>query len=276
MSTSIDPASGATSPPVGGVAIVPLGLTLSLFLSGNFLLCALAGFLPGMENLHFLSALYPTLVALAILMLARPKPVKLFSGFLLGGMVVSLAAGIAILLFVDPDSVGSGSNGPTRPILSLVVGLLLIAVAITLLVGRELPGAGRRAKRKAKKAELEAGGEAKPSRLTRFIERDSFWLAVVIGAVLSIPSVWYLSALAEIDAQGFSTPVDIVIVVAFNLIMFALIEICLVFCHLAPERAAANVARFDAWTHSHMREIGIAVALVGGLYLAARAIISLA
>jgi hypothetical protein len=43
------------------VAIVPLGLTLSLFLSGNFLLCALGGFLPGLENLHFLSALYPQL-----------------------------------------------------------------------------------------------------------------------------------------------------------------------------------------------------------------------
>lgn len=61
MSTSIDPASGAASTPVGGVAIIPLGLTLSLFLSGNFLLCALAGFLPGLENLHFLSALYPAL-----------------------------------------------------------------------------------------------------------------------------------------------------------------------------------------------------------------------
>jgi len=44
-----------------GVALVPLGLSLSLFLSGTFLLCALGGFLPGLENLHFLSALYPQL-----------------------------------------------------------------------------------------------------------------------------------------------------------------------------------------------------------------------
>jgi hypothetical protein len=43
------------------VAIFPLGLTLSLFLGGTFLLCALAGFLPGLEDLHFLSALYPQL-----------------------------------------------------------------------------------------------------------------------------------------------------------------------------------------------------------------------
>ena len=44
-----------------GVAIVPLGLSLSLFLSISFLLCALGGFLPGLENLHLLAALYPGL-----------------------------------------------------------------------------------------------------------------------------------------------------------------------------------------------------------------------
>lgn len=61
MSASLDHPSGVARAPSGGVAIIPLGLTLSLFLSGNFLLCALGGFVPGLENLHFLSALYPAL-----------------------------------------------------------------------------------------------------------------------------------------------------------------------------------------------------------------------
>ncbi|MDQ5894683.1 MAG: hypothetical protein QG596_944 [Actinomycetota bacterium] len=225
--------------------------------------------------LALLSAVYPTFVALAILMLARPNPVKLFSGFLIGGMVVSIGAGISIILFADPASVGSGSSGATRPILSLVVGLALIAVATTLLLGRELPGAERRARRKARKKALAESGELKPSRVTRFIEKDSFWLAMGIGALLSIPSVWYLSALADLDAQGFSTILEIVIVILFNLIMFALIEFCLVFCFVAPERAAADVARFDSWTNSHMREIGIVVALGGGIYLAVKAVVTL-
>lgn len=55
MSTVLQTASGR------GVALAPLGLSLSLFLSVSFLLCALGGFLPGLENLHFLSALYPGL-----------------------------------------------------------------------------------------------------------------------------------------------------------------------------------------------------------------------
>jgi hypothetical protein len=55
MSTALQTPSGR------GVALVPLGLSLSLFLSATFLICALGGFLPGLENLHFLSALYPAL-----------------------------------------------------------------------------------------------------------------------------------------------------------------------------------------------------------------------
>lgn len=225
--------------------------------------------------LALLSAVYPTLVALAILMLARPKPVRLFSGFLIGGMVISLAAGFSILTFVDPASVGSGSGGATRPILSLVVGLILIAMAVTLLSGRDLPGGERRARRKAKREALAAEDPSRKSRIDRFIEKDSFWLAMGIGAVLSIPSVWYLSALAELDSEGFSTLANIFVVLLFNLIMFALIEFCLVFCLLAPDRAAADVARFDSWTHSHMREIGIAIAVIGGLYLVVKAVVAL-
>jgi hypothetical protein len=43
------------------LAIVPLGLSLSLFLSISFLLCALGAFLPALETLHLLAALYPGL-----------------------------------------------------------------------------------------------------------------------------------------------------------------------------------------------------------------------
>ena len=56
------PRSSATGErSLGRVALLPLGFSISLFLAGSFLLCALGGFLPGLENLHFLAALYPTL-----------------------------------------------------------------------------------------------------------------------------------------------------------------------------------------------------------------------
>lgn len=41
------------------IPLVPLGLALSIFLAISFGLCALGGLVPGLEGLHFLSALYP-------------------------------------------------------------------------------------------------------------------------------------------------------------------------------------------------------------------------
>ena len=61
MSTTLDPSRQLTAAHRGGVAIVPLGFALSIFMAASFLLCALGGFLPGLENLHFLGALYPNL-----------------------------------------------------------------------------------------------------------------------------------------------------------------------------------------------------------------------
>lgn len=221
------------------------------------------------------SAVYPTMVALAILIFARPKPVKLFSGFLIGGMIVSLVAGMVILTVVGTESLGPGSRGAARPVLSLTVGLLLIAVGATLLLGHDLPGAGRRARRKEKKQELAVKNGSGESRVARFVARDSFWLALGVGAALNLPSVRYVSALAEIDSMGLPTFTDLLIVLLYNVIMFSLIELSLAFCLFAPERAAAAVTRLDVWTRSHLRDIGIAVALIGGIYFVVKALITL-
>jgi hypothetical protein len=61
MSTTLDPSRDLAAHSNTRVAIVPLGLSLSIFGAGSFLLCTLGGFLPGLENLHFLAALYPAL-----------------------------------------------------------------------------------------------------------------------------------------------------------------------------------------------------------------------
>jgi hypothetical protein len=42
-----------------GIPLVPLGLSLSIFLTITFALCAIGNLIPGLEGVHFLSALYP-------------------------------------------------------------------------------------------------------------------------------------------------------------------------------------------------------------------------
>lgn len=42
-----------------GIRLVPLGLSLSIFLAISFALCVIGNLIPGLEGIHFLSALYP-------------------------------------------------------------------------------------------------------------------------------------------------------------------------------------------------------------------------
>ncbi len=222
------------------------------------------------------AAFYPTLLAVVILILNRPHPVRLLSGFLIGGMAVSISIGVAILAFADTSNLGTNSSGSTNPIISLVLGVLLLAIAFVLVTGRDLPGAGRRAARKEKKAaKAAAEDDGKEPWTTRLLTKDSFALAIILGVVLNLPSVWYLQALKEIDVGGYSQASSLLLILMFNLIMFALIELPLAYYLVRPDGAAAAVARFDAWTRSNMRQIGIWVAFVAGAYLAISGIIGL-
>jgi hypothetical protein len=230
------------------------------------------------------AAVYPTLLAIVILILARPHPVRLFTGFLIGGMTMSITVGLAILGLADTSNLGTTSSNSPRPVINLVLGVLFLCLGFVLASGRDVPGAGRRATRKATKAAKaeeaakaaeEGGEEPKESWATRLLTRDSMALAIVLGVVLNLPSVWYLAALKEIDDGGYSAVANILLVVGFNLIMFALIEIPLAFYLLMPDRAAAAVARFDAWTRSHLRQIGVVLALIAGTYLVIDGIIDL-
>ncbi len=217
------------------------------------------------------AAVYPTLLAIVILILTRPHPTRLFTGYLIGGLTMSIAVGLLLLGFADTSNINTQSSSAPRPWFSAFLGIALLAISWTVATGRDLPGAERRKRRKASKAEEQeaaaaAGTVPKESRSKQLLEHDSMLLAVAIGAALSLPSIWYLEALKEIDA-GYSTAPAVALVIGFNLIMFALIEIPLAFYLLNPDRAAATVERFDAWLRNHTRQIGVWVAGIAGAWL---------
>jgi len=219
------------------------------------------------------AAVYPTLLAIVILILTRPHPIRLFTGYLIGGMAMSITVGLLILAFADTSNLGTGSSSSPSPSIDLALGIALLAMSLALATGRDLPGSQRRERRRAGKAEQRAAAAAaghapKESSVKRLIAHDSILLAVAIGVVLSLPSVWYLGALKDIDGGGYSTTSAVGLVLGFNLIMFALIEIPLAFYLLTPDRAAAAVARFDRWTHNHKRRIGVWATGVAGAALA--------
>ena len=175
-----------------------------------------------------------------LIVLTRPHPVRLLAAFLIGGMVTSITVGFVLLGVIDGTNLVEGDTGRSiGPGIDIVVGLASLALAYAVATGRELPFAERRAARKERRAAEKAGEEPKDPWTKRILGRDSLWLAFALGVVLDLPSVWYLAALKDIAEANHGVPTELLLILTFNLIMFALIEIPLVCYLFAPGKARA-------------------------------------
>ena len=214
------------------------------------------------------AALYPLLLAAAVIMLGTPRPTPILLGYLAGGMVVSIGLGLAIVSLIGQSSAATSSRSAVGPSVDLAAGLLLLAIWLVLWRGWDRRLRERRAPR-----------EAKPegqSWTQRHLARGSPWVAALVGAALSLPSVYYLTALRDIAEDQSGTPERLGLIVAFNLVAFALIEIPLVCYLVVPDGTRMVVGRVNAWIGAHTRQIGEGVALVLGVYLTVRGITGLA
>ena len=206
------------------------------------------------------AAVYPALLAGVILIVTRPNPVPQLAAFFAGGLAVSVVVGVLILFVLDGTGVARGSEGRTvGPAADLVAAALSFAIAVRL--WRPQPPAKPR--------------EGDPSWLNRTLARGSVPLAAAVGVILNLPSVWYLVALKDIDQGSYSPGRELFMVLAFNVVMFTLVEAPLIWYLVSPAGAERAVARFDAWFHAHVRRIGAVVAAAVGAYLAVKGVAQL-
>lgn len=217
------------------------------------------------------AAVYPTLLAAVMILLSQPKRLKLLSAYLAGGLTISIALGLAIVFSLD----GSGSVDSSKSTLSwtedLAIGGLLVLAGVALAVGadqrfRERRRASRATKKRPVKEQHEPWSE-------RILSRGS--VPIVFGAALAInvPGAAYLVALKDIAAGDHSTAATVVLIVAFNLIMFLLAEIPLVGLIRAPERTEALVARMNDWLSANGRRMATLMCALLGAFLIARGIV---
>jgi hypothetical protein len=216
------------------------------------------------------AAVYPTLLAGVILILAHPRPLRMLLGFLAGGVTISMVAGIAIVRGLESSGAVSRSHHATRPIVSIALGAVSLVVAWGVWSGALNRGL---AKRKRRKRDPEA--PEKPSMANRALSRGSIGMAFVAGLVLNLPGVWYLEALTEIAKADPSTISALLQLLVFNVIMFALVELPIVAYVVDPEGAAGLVQRASAWGHEHSREVAIVVAALVGVWLIVKGIVEL-
>ena len=240
--------------------------------------------------LALMAAIYPTLLAGVIVILARPAPEPLLIGFLVGGWTVSLTSGL-IIVFALKGVVSTSDLHSSTPRVDIVFGVLSLLLAGYLWRRRKRGSLGRRhwrwhhgsGEETAAEGQLPSGGQAPtgghhrsgPSLTERTLARGTAREAFALGAILNLPGLWYLVALNEIAAAHHGPVASILSIVLFNAIMFLLVEIPVVGFVFSPDRTRAEATRFREWLSRNARSLAIGAATVIGIYLIVKGLVIL-
>jgi hypothetical protein len=151
-----------------------------------------------------------------------------------------------------------GTSFVTIPRVQLLIGLLVLCIAAVVAVDL-LERLGPRPAKLARPA-------------TELLKGDSLSVAGVAGLSIALPSVDYLAALAVILASGAAALTQAAVLVAFNVVAFAPVEIPLLAYLLAPKPTIKAVSALHEWIGSRRRrDVAIALAVIGCAFIAAGA-----
>jgi hypothetical protein len=216
----------------------------------------------------FTSALNPTLVAASTLMMLLPNPVKLMVGYLLGALMTSITLGLLIIFALEDSGAVATTKHTLSPAATLALGGIALIAALVLGTGRHRPAVERRRMRRAKK-------DKGPPRWQRTLGKGSARMTFVVGALLTLPGASYLAGLSRINRLDYSPPVTVLIVVAFNVIMLALLEIPLICFAIAPDWTPRAIDQARAWVGRHALRFAVTILLVVGTLLVIKGLIEL-
>lgn len=211
------------------------------------------------------SAVSPTILAVVIVILRRPRPRRLLAAYLFGGMLTSIAIGIAIVTSLKELDVLAGPSPATDPAVNLTVGALALIVAYVLATDRDARLEQRRRERRGDRPSRDPWSQ-------RVLNRGTAPIAFAVGVALNLPGAFYLVALKDIAQGQQGTGSQVLAVIVFNLIMFILAEVPLIGYFIAPEATEQKVEALNDWMGSHARQIVIALSTVMGIYLVARGV----
>lgn len=201
----------------------------------------------------FAVSVEPFRIGMTVLMLSRPRPALQLLAFLSGGFAMGTTVGLVVLFVLRRRLLWSTYF--TLPKVQILVGFLALLVAVVVAVG--IPGRLR----------------AHPARFAgpaqRLLGGHSLLIAGIAGLGIALPSVDYLAVLAVILASGAAALTQVAVLLMFNLVAFALVEIPLLAHLLAPETTARSMTALHNWIQSRRRlEVAILLAAAGCLFLA--------
>jgi hypothetical protein len=170
--------------------------------------------------------------------------------------------GLVVIELLQDTSAVSGSRGSPPPGVALVGGLVALAAAWLL---------DRRRRRRPPRREE----RSPPGWVQRGLERGTS-AAFVVGIVLNLfPGVLPFVALDRIAELGHGPAGTTLVLLAFYVVMFTLIEVPLVAYLVAPDSTAARTARFNAWLDDHGAALAVGALAACGAYLVVRGLVGL-
>ena len=214
------------------------------------------------------AALYPTLLAAVVILLSQPRRVALLGSYLAGGLVISIGIGLVIVFAIK----GSGAATTSKSTLSWTVDLTIGGLALLVAVALATRADKRYRQRRQAKKPPKPDAEDRDPWSQRVLARGSVPIVFLAGLLMNVPGAAYLVALKDIAAANHSTVKAILLIVAFNLIMFVLAEVPFIGLIVAPAPTEALVDRCDRWLSRNGRHIATVLAAVLGIYLVVRGI----
>jgi Sap, sulfolipid-1-addressing protein len=215
------------------------------------------------------AALNPTLVGASTVMMLLPNPVRLMLGYLLGAMLTSITLGLLIIAALDGSQAVATTKSTLSPAATIALGGMALVAAFVLGTGRH------RGKGDRKRARAERKKEKGPPRWQRALGKGSARITFVVGAALTLPGASYLAGLNRIDKLNYSTAETVALVVGFNLIMLALLEIPLICFVVAPDWTPRAIERAKAWIGRHAHRFAVTMLTAVGSLLVIKGLLEL-
>jgi hypothetical protein len=216
------------------------------------------------------ASLNPTLVAATTVMLLLDRPVRLMLGYLLGAYMTSITLGLVIVLALSSSGAKNTTENTLSPAVDIALGAILLAIAFALYSGRADRLRDRRQARKAAKP------DKGPPRWQRELSKGSARTTFIVGALLTLPGASYLAGLDQIHKLKYSTPVTVLLVIGFNLVMLWLLEVPLACFVVAPDWTPKAIERVKSWVGRHIRTFALRGSAAIGALLVIKGIVGLA
>jgi hypothetical protein len=220
--------------------------------------------------LSLLASLNPTLVAATTVMLLLDRPVRLMLGYLLGAYLTSITLGLVVVFSLSSSGAKNTTENTLSPAVDIALGAILLAIAFALYSGRADRLRERRQVRKAAKP------DKGPPRWQRELNKGSARTTFIVGALLTLPGASYLDGLDHIHKLKYSTPVTVLLVIGFNLVMLWLLEVPLASFVVAPNWTPKAIERVKAWVGRHIRTFALRGSAAIGVLLVIKGIVGLA